>query len=76
MIVIGISTFFARFKSVDAKIVERFLVVVVVETEMLGIPATLNSFQNSRGPYTFDAKTLQIILKSFFGGVCVVGVRE
>ena len=75
MIVIGISTFFARFKSVDAKIVERFL-VVVVETEMLGIPATLNSFQNSRGPYTFDAKTLQIILKSFFGGVCVVGVRE
>ena len=75
MIVIGISTFFARFKSVDAKIVERFL-VVVVETEMLGIPATLNSFQNSRGLYTFDAKTLQIILKSFFGGVCVVGVRE
>ena len=64
MIVIGISTFFARFKSVDAKIVERFL-VVVVETEMLGIPATLNSFQNSRGLYTFDAKTLQIILKSF-----------
>ena len=64
MIVIGISTFFARFKSVDVKIVERFL-VVVVETEMLGIPATLNSFQNSRGLYTFDAKTLQIILKSF-----------
>ena len=49
MIVIGISTFFARFKSVDAKIVERFL-VVVVETEMLGIPATLTSFQNSRAP--------------------------